>query len=419
MYNNRTVQAFNEIPYFNFKDQMKDLIKKEINGQSKDYILNIDETEYLEFLRNKFMLQKLEICDKTEVVEQPIIVKERNYNPRFGREYEIQVYEFTVIYNYIGSSILFRVQPNPWTMTSYEIIINEDNNTVSFKFRLSEKNVEIFNQEKNSAYHSAFANIVNINKNIDEINSEISSEINNSYCKRKNELKKENDFFSAINIKVNEETKSVFTVPTIKKRSLPKLSMSPKKEFTSEPSVSQEMYNDILKVVYDLGKGMERKPALYQDKNEEQLRDHFVMFLETRYEATTATGETFNRGGKTDIILKYAEDGSNLFVAECKFWHGSSEFLKAISQLFDRYLTWRDSKTALILFVTNKDFSNILNTIRNDIKKHPYYVKEKGTHGESSFSYSFHLPQDKDKEVLFEVIIFHFDKYFIRGNSKE
>lgn len=410
MYSSRTIHSFNEIPYFNFKDQVKSLVKKEINEQSKDYILNVDETEYLEYLKDNFTLEPLKIHIETEIVEQPNTVKEKNYNPRFGREFEYIAYEFTVKYNYEGSAILFKVQPNPWTMTSYEIIVNKSNRTVSFKFKMSDKNVEKYNREKSNAYNSAFKNIENINKNVNEINTEILSEINNAFYRRKEELKKENDFFAAINIKVDEGTKSVFSVPSIKKKSLPQPSTSSKKEFLSEPTLPQEMYNDILKVIYDVGKSMERKPSLYQNKDEEQLRDLFITFLETRYVATTVTGETFNRGGKTDIIIKYANDGSNIFVAECKFWHGSAEFIKAISQLFDRYLTWRDSKTALILFAKNKDFTNILNTIKSDIKNHPYYIKEDGTHGESSFSYVFHLPQDKDKEVFFEVIVFHFDK---------
>jgi hypothetical protein len=155
---------------------------------------------------------------------------------------------------------------------------------------------------------------------------------------------------------------------------------------------------------------MEKKPALYQDKDEEGLRDQFLFVLETRYEETTATGETFNRGGKTDIILKYSKDGSNLFVAECKFWHGASEFLKAISQLFDRYLTWRDSKAALLIFVKNKDFSNVLTTVKDEVKKHPYYKRDKGVRGETSFSYLFRLPQDENKDVYFEIMVFHYDK---------
>ena len=174
--------------------------------------------------------------------------------------------------------------------------------------------------------------------------------------------------------------------------------------------MSKEMYEDILKVVYDSGKNMEKKPALYIGKDEEGLRDQFLFVLETRYEGTTATGETFNRSGKTDIILKYAKDASNLFVAECKFWHGSSEYLKAISQLFDKYLTWRDSKVALILFVTNLDFTNVLLSISSEIKTHPNFIREQGKRGETSFSFIMNLPQDKAKEIFLEVLAFHYDK---------
>jgi hypothetical protein len=122
---------------------------------------------------------------------------------------------------------------------------------------------------------------------------------------------------------------------------------------------------------------MEKKPALYKDKDEEGLRDQFLFILETRYEGISATGETFNKKGKTDIILKYTADNTNLFVAECKFWKGASEFHQAIYQLFDRYLTWRDSKVALILFVQNRDFTKVLEIVNAESEKHEYFKKKR------------------------------------------
>lgn len=97
-------------------------------------------------------------------------------------------------------------------------------------------------------------------------------------------------------------------------------------------------------------------------------------------------------------------------IVECKFWHGTEEFLKAISQLFDRYLTLRDTKAALLIFVTNKDFTNVISTIKNEIKKHQYFFKENTERGRSFFSYVFRLAQDKDKLVDLYVIAFHFYK---------
>ena len=43
-------------------------------------------------------------------------------------------------------------------------------------------------------------------------------------------------------------------------------------------------------------------------------------------------------------------------------WRGAKQFLGKIDQLLS-YLTWRDSKTALICFVQNKEFGSVLETI--------------------------------------------------------
>ncbi len=135
----------------------------------------------------------------------------------------------------------------------------------------------------------------------------------------------------------------------------------------------------------------------------------FVTLLETRFQSTTVTGETFNHGGKTDILLKHT-DGSNVFVAECKIWHGQQHFKDAISQLFDRYLTWRDTKAALLLFVTGTNLTSVLETIKRHISSHPYFKRSNGNHGETSLSYIFGLPQDHQKDVYLEVMAFNFDK---------
>jgi hypothetical protein len=73
-----------------------------------------------------------------------------------------------------------------------------------------------------------------------------------------------------------------------------------------------------------------------------------------------------NKGGKTDILVKHT-DGTNVFVAECKYWKGEGVLHETINQLFDRYLTWRDSKVAIVFFVTIKEFSRVLQTIRASV----------------------------------------------------
>ena len=409
MYTGR-VRSFSETSCSVYERHLTDEIKSEIESKGKEYILGVDEKEYKRYLINKYALELLSIDYNSESFDKPTISKEWVEDRHYREKYQTEVYNFTVKYSFNGSAVLFKIQPNIWTVTSAEIYVNEMNNTVSFSFKLYQKDPEEFNRTKSDYQERAFTNMNNANAWAERWNNSLPSLIASLFQEQKTKYQQENDFFAAINVKANPNTNSVFTAPTIKKKIIPQPTASKEKEFSENPKMTLEMYYDTLKVIYDFGKSMEKKPSTYEGKDEEGIRDLFLLILETRYDGTTATGETFNKDGKTDIILKYANDGSNLFVAECKLWHGASEFHKAISQLFDKYLTWRDSKTALLLFVTNRDFTNVIATIKAEVVKHPYFVKSVEQRGETSFSYHFHLPNDKDKIVFFEVIAFHYDK---------
>jgi hypothetical protein len=404
-----TIESFSEINAYDFTAQLNGKIKSEIENKGKEYILNVNEEEYKAYLIDRYSLEPLTIDYDSETIDVPTISKEWMEDSFYGKKYQTDVFSFTIRYKFTGSSILFKVQPSSQVITSAEICVNEQNNTVSFSFKLYIKDPEKFENTKSAFQRRAFTNLENTNQDATNWMQSLPGTVNTLFQQQKNKYLQENDFFTAINVKVDKDTVSVFNAPTIKKKVIPQPTVSKNKEFSSEPMMAKEMYDDILKVIYDLGKNMEKKPSTYNGKDEEGIRDQFLLVLETRYDSTTASGETFNRGGKTDIILKYANDGSNLFVAECKFWHGASEFHKAISQLFDRYLTWRDSKAALMLFVKNKDFTNVIDTIKKEAPNHPYFLKSNGKRGETSFSFHFHLPQDNDKVVYLEILAFHYD----------
>jgi hypothetical protein len=401
MYNS-AIRTFAEVDSFTAKKQWEEQIRKKIESETKKYILGVDEEEYMNFLIEDFKVVPLVIYEKSEQIEQPEVKKEKARDRFRDFEYEQDVYIFTVNYTFSGSTVLFKIRPSSWTMTSYEIQVNEYNNKVSFSFKLYEQSPEKFK--------AAFTNVQNVNNFASEWNNCVKGLVSAEFRRVKEKFLKENDFFAAINISTNKDTESIFSVPEIKKVDIPQPKVNKNQEFASIPTMSKNMYADILKVIYDAGKSMEKKPALYKGKDEEGLRDQFLFILETRYEGITATGETFNKNGKTDIILKYSADHSNLFVAECKLWKGASEFHKAINQLFDRYLTWRDSKVALMFFVQNKDFSKVLDTVKDEAEKHDYYKNTINSNKESSYSYIYRLPNDMDKDVYLEIILFHFEQ---------
>jgi hypothetical protein len=149
---------------------------------------------------------------------------------------------------------------------------------------------------------------------------------------------------------------------------------------------------------------MERHPSTYKDKDEEGLRDILLLSLQSSEQLST-TGESFNKKGKTDILIRHGN--SNVFVAECKIWDGKEYFLEGITQLLG-YLTWRDSKTSAIIFVKNKKINDVIEKVKKFIPTHPNFLSHINDVNESWFNYNFHLEDDRDSVVKIALLIFHF-----------
>ena len=148
---------------------------------------------------------------------------------------------------------------------------------------------------------------------------------------------------------------------------------------------------------------MERLPNVYAGKKEETLRDHFIMVLSPHFESVT--GETFNKAGKTDIVIRH--DKANVFVAECKYWHGAKSLHNAIDQILS-YLTWRDSKAAILCFVRTRDFSEVLQQIPIVLSAHAFFKRNQPQADEAWFNSDFSLPTDVSRAIRLAVLCFHF-----------
>jgi hypothetical protein len=162
-------------------------------------------------------------------------------------------------------------------------------------------------------------------------------------------------------------------------------------------------YNKILACVHSVGKMFERHPNTYANKDEESLRDHILVSLGGSVSGS-ATGETFNKRGKTDILVR--GNGSNEFVGECKFWKGKEVFLNTISQLLG-YLSWRDTKAAVILFVPNKDFTAVIGKIRDDVVEHHNYLRSISEIDETWHNYEFRMNEDISRVVQVAIMLYH------------
>ncbi len=172
-------------------------------------------------------------------------------------------------------------------------------------------------------------------------------------------------------------------------------------------TISNQAYSQIIEKINKFGLELEKLKSLHSKFDEEGFRDFFLPHLNSISKNHSATGETFNKIGKTDILIQ-DNNGINVFIGECKIWYGEKELLKAIDQLLERYVNWRDEHTALIIFnKENKDFSKLLENAKNAISTHPnfsLFVKETS---KTSISYIFNNIEDKNKKVYLELIIFN------------
>jgi hypothetical protein len=223
---------------------------------------------------------------------------------------------------------------------------------------------------------------------------------------RKKQILDQEKLVASLNIPIKQVSSvpTSLVIPGITQRKLvvPKPIPSPG-PYNPEYKLDDSIYREILRICQDLGVHMERHPSLYAAKDEEALRDMFLLMLSPHFHSTA--GEVFNKTGKTDILIRH--DEANVFVAECKFWKGESEYFATIDQLL-KYLTHRDSKAAVLLFNTNKNHDPVLQKIQKQSPKHSCFVSPRNSAAEGIYLYNMRLPNDETRGVELAVLCFHF-----------
>jgi hypothetical protein len=170
-----------------------------------------------------------------------------------------------------------------------------------------------------------------------------------------------------------------------------------------ERSITDEDYEGILSLIRHQCRTFEGAPEAFAKLDEEHLRDVIRASLNAIYRVAAA--EAFRSHGKTDICIE-AEDRS-AFVAECKVWAGGQGLSEAIDQLL-RYLTWRDCKTAIIVF--NKDVRGFVDLLTKKVgpqlQGHPSFLRMPSSPPENG-EWHVVFKQDAGTEVVCKVMLFN------------
>lgn len=240
---------------------------------------------------------------------------------------------------------------------------------------------------------------------IDAHNAALPGAAEQAISERRNRLLAQSQRAEALGIPIRRraDAPKTYALPTVKRKAALTLPPATTAQFKPEPALAMELYEHILKVVQDMALVMERSPDAFRAMNEEALRQHFLVQLNGQFEGK-ATGETFNMAGKTDILLR--EGDRNVFIAECKFWKGPKAFGDAIDQLLG-YATWRDGKTAVLVFNRGVETSTVLTGIDTVAKAHANFKRAMDWPHESGFRYVVHSNGDKNRELVLTVLVFH------------
>lgn len=198
------------------------------------------------------------------------------------------------------------------------------------------------------------------------------SALREAYASRKARILNDRQVEDALGIPVQTSAQARPPVPA--QRSLISLETRVAQAgFVPEPMLEDAIYEDVLQVVRAWATSLERSPGTAAKLDEEELRDLLLGTL-NGYWRGAAGGELFNGSGKTDILIRHND--RNAFIGECKVWRGPKTVESALDQLFS-YLVWRDSKAALVVFISTKDPAATIDALHDAVAAHPAHILTK------------------------------------------
>ncbi|WP_241664235.1 hypothetical protein [Pseudomonas sp. Sample_21] len=312
-----------------------------------------------------------------------------------------EAYDFEV--PFVGEADIFKLRPNSFDMSPPRALVRKQH----LAFTISDRSLtpEAIKAALDSTLASIEKYLESHRRQWAGFHQQLANAVRAEIDARRSKLlaQKENaSKLSGMGIRLKEKEGDArsYIPPTVKQKVIPQLPpMTP--AVAPEPTLDLKQYETILGLVRGAGRSIEQSSSRTRKLDEESLRDLFLVPLNAHF--GTATGEAFNYQGKTDVLIRHGE--GNLFVAEFKIWGGDKRFLATIDQLLS-YLSWRDTKTAIVMFNRNSSFTAVVQKMRVLIKSHPRYVSGPLNLDETSDRYVFSLPQDNERRVTISLLAF-------------
>jgi len=399
---------FNKVDWFSVERNKQNQLSTEILNMDGDRFLNTSTDDLCNYFEQKFRIDVPSLRENEIVADQNEVDIESHYQrrARFDRSGPsfIKGTKIEITIPFDGDAEVFNIQPSSFTYILTAPITEVRGQLLILRIQGRDLSQESVQDKIQSTISSINSNLNNLRKDVSGWNSRINNHARQQIENRKKKLLADRNLVASLGfpLKVRGGSSMTYTTPNVRRKINPTLPEASTEPFRPEPTLEMKEYENILKILRNMVIVIERSPNAFINMKEEDLRQHFLVQLNAQYEGT-ATGETFNYEGKTDILIRF--EGKNLFIAECKFWKGEKALLDTIDQLLG-YTSWRDTKTAILVFNRNKNLSSVLGKIYETVKSHSCYKRETSTGQETEFRYIFHIPQDKNREIHLTIMVF-------------
>lgn len=379
----------------------------EIEKIDPDRLLNTSVDDLALYFSEKYKIDVPALDEENLTVDQrekqiDVSRDPNRYITDRSRPFYITGSEIEVEIPFTGEAEAFKIQPNPYTLSPPRASVR--GNLLTFAIVGTNLEAAQVRAEIERTVREVQSYLTNLRNNVAGLNGQLQGEARTVIEARRNKLLANRNTVASLGFKMKERQNAPKTyVPAeVRKKISPVMPPASSAPYKPEPTLGQNDYEHILGVMQGMTQVMELSPSAFHDVDEEALRSHFLVQLNGHYQGQ-ATGETFNYEGKTDILVR--SEGRNIFIAECKFWSGPKKLAETIDQLLG-YSSWRDTKTAVVVFNRNRDFSKVLAAIPDAVRAHPQYKKDLSGSTETIFRYLFANRDDRNRELYLTVMAF-------------
>lgn len=379
----RDDRLFSKRQFHEVAEERRKALISEVQGYDAATVLGTSTDELAAYFHERYSMRgpKLRTEDKYLLDPPREITKQERVRDPFWSDDDDEYVDrtrnyitFTVCVPFEGDPSLLDVRPSSYSWSTGRSVVAF---VKGHEIRLPYSEVVAGAQQDFSLLYEndisgIQTNVQNLARDVELFNAELATLIPARLEERKRVAGQNTSIIQGFKIPVRkrDDIPATYVIPEI--RRAPRIVEPTKpKTVAMEPTLESAEYENILTIMKDMALAMERTPSTFATLSEEEIRDFFLISLNGHYQGN-ATGETFNGSGKTDILVRYK--GANAFIAECKFWRGQKHMDQAVDQLL-RYVTWRDTKTAILLF-SKQPLTPALAKAKECIARHKHFHSE-------------------------------------------